>query len=221
MRIHKEGYLVILIFGVILLLLDLGFYYLLSEYNFIYIPLIAISVIFYFLIIRFFRYPKRKIPKLDNNIIYAPADGRIVVIEDIIENEYFKDKRTQVSIFMSPLNVHVNRYSIGGIIKYFKYHQGRFLLAVNPKSSELNERTSVVIENENGIPIMLKQIAGYVARRIVSYAKEDLIVKQGEDLGFIKFGSRVDILLPLNSEIMINLDQEVKGNKTIIAKLKK
>ncbi len=221
MRIHKEGYLVILIFGVILLLLDLGFYYLLSEYNFIYIPLIAISVIFYFFIIRFFRYPKRKIPKLDNNIIYAPADGRIVVIEDIIENEYFKDKRTQVSIFMSPLNVHVNRYSIGGIIKYFKYHQGRFLLAVNPKSSELNERTSVVIENENGIPIMLKQIAGYVARRIVSYAKEDLIVKQGEDLGFIKFGSRVDILLPLNSEIMINLDQEVKGNKTIIAKLKK
>ncbi len=220
MRIHKEGYIVILIFGVALSLLDLGFFYLTSEYIFAYVPFIIASVIFYFFIVRFFRYPKREISEFNNNIIYAPADGRIVVIEDINENEYFKDKRTQISIFMSPLNVHVNRYSIGGIIKYFKYHPGNFLLAINPKSSELNERTSVVIENENGVAIMLKQIAGYVARRIVSYAKLDLKVKQGEDLGFIKFGSRVDIIVPIGTEIIVKLDQEVKGNKTIIAILK-
>lgn len=171
------------------------------------------------LILQFFRNPERIIPTQDNNIIYAPADGKVVVIEEVEETEYFKDKRIQVSIFMSPLNVHVNRYPFSGIVKYFKYHPGKYLVAWHPKSSTENERSTMVLENENG-KILVRQIAGAVARRIISYAEEGIQAKQGTDFGFIRFGSRVDIFFPLDAKIKVNIDDVVKGNLTTIAEFK-
>ena len=168
------------------------------------------------LILQFFRNPERNIPKQDDNVIYAPADGKVVVIEEVEETEYFKDKRIQVSIFMSPLNVHVNRYPFSGIVKYFKYHPGKYLVAWHPKSSTENERSTMVLENKNG-KVLLRQIAGAVARRILYYAEEGAEAKQGEDFGFIRFGSRVDLFLPLDADIKVNIDDVVKGNLTSIA----
>ena len=219
MRIHKEGYLIILIFGLIIGLLDFGFYLITKLIPVLYIIFFSISIIFYFFVIRFFRHPKRKIVDINNNNVYCPADGKIVVIEEINETEYFNDKRIQVSVFMSPLNVHVNWYSIGGTIKYFKYHPGAHLVAYDPKSSTENEHTTTVIESPDKKEILLKQIAGKVARRIIYYAKKDIKINQGDELGFIKFGSRVDIILPLNAKILVNLEQKVEGNKTIIAEI--
>ena len=155
----------------------------------------------------------------DPGLIYAPADGKVVVIEETMENEYFKDMRLQVSIFMSPFNVHSNRYPVSGKIKYVCYHPGQNMVAWHPKSSELNERSTIVIETNDGTEIMIRQIAGAVARRIVTYAKENQDVHQGDELGFIKFGSRVDIFLPLGTEIEIPILQQVKANKSIIAKI--
>ncbi|RLD48103.1 MAG: phosphatidylserine decarboxylase family protein [Bacteroidetes bacterium] len=219
MRIHKEGYLIILIFGLLIGALDFGFCLITKSIPILYIIFISISIIFYFFVIRFFRHPIRKINNTDDNKIYCPADGKIVVIEEITENEYFKDNRIQVSVFMSPLDIHVNWYSIGGIIKYFKYHPGAHLVAYDPKSSIENEHTTIVIENSQKKEILLKQIAGKVARRIIYYAKKDIKINQGDELGFIKFGSRVDIILPLNAKILVNLEQKVKGNLTIIAEI--
>jgi len=168
------------------------------------------------IILQFFRNPKRTVEINENHII-APVDGKVVVIEEVFENEYFKDKRLQVSIFMSPINVHVTRYAISGLVKFSKYHPGKFLVAWHPKASEENERTTVVVENKTFGAILYRQIAGALARRIVNYAQEGMQVVQGTDAGFIKFGSRVDIFLPIGTPINVVLDQKAIGGKTIIA----
>jgi phosphatidylserine decarboxylase len=167
-------------------------------------------------ILQFFRNPKRSV-EINENHILAPVDGKVVVIEEVYEGEYFKDKRIQVSIFMSPINVHVTRYALSGLVKFSKYHPGKFLVAWHPKASEENERTTVVIENNTFGAILYRQIAGALARRIVNYAQEGMQVVQGTDAGFIKFGSRVDIFLPLGTPINVVLDQKAIGGKTIIA----
>ena len=169
-------------------------------------------------ILFFFRNPER-ITNAESGDILSPADGKVVVIEEAEEKEYFKDLRLQVSIFMSAFNVHSNRYPVSGKVKWVGYHPGRYIVAWHPKSSELNERSSIVIETENGREILVRQIAGAVARRIKTYAKENQVVEQGDELGFIKFGSRVDIFLPLGTEIEIPILQQVRANKTIIAKI--
>jgi phosphatidylserine decarboxylase len=174
------------------------------------------TIIILVLILQFFRNPKRK-TQVNDSLIISPVDGKVVVVENVYEKEYFKDNRIQISIFMSPLNVHVTRYAMSGIIKFSKYHPGKYLVAWHPKSSELNERTTVVIENENFGTILYRQIAGAIAKRIVNYAKVDSRVVQGEDAGFIKFGSRVDLFLPLDSKIKVKINQMVVGGIDTIA----
>lgn len=168
------------------------------------------------MILQFFRNPKR-ITAINDNHVLAPVDGKVVVIEEVFETEYFKDKRLMVSIFMSPINVHVTRYAVNGLVKYSKYHPGQYLVAWHPKSSEENERTTVVVENRVFGEILYRQIAGALARRIVNYAKEGMQVVQGTDAGFIKFGSRVDLYLPLGTQINVKLNEKAVGGKTIIA----
>jgi len=164
--------------------------------------------------------PKRIITS-DENLVICPADGKVVVIEETTETEYLKDKRIQVSIFMSPLNVHINWYPISGVVKYFKYHKGKYLVAWHPKSSTDNERTTVVVENSKGVSVLFRQIAGAVARRIICYSKPGTEVSQSTEFGFIKFGSRVDVFLPLGSEIKVNINDKVVGSKTVLAVLPK
>lgn len=173
-------------------------------------------LLFLILILQFFRNPVRKVEINDNHII-APVDGKVVVIEDVYEGEYFKDKRLQISIFMSPINVHVTRYPVNGLVKFSKYHPGKFLVAWHPKASEENERTTIVVENKVFGEILYRQIAGALAKRIVNYAKEGTKVVQGTDAGFIKFGSRVDLFLPVGTEVKVKLNQKAVGGKTIIA----
>ena len=175
-----------------------------------------VILFFLILILQFFRNPKRDVAINDNHII-APVDGKVVVIEEVFEDEYFKDKRLQVSIFMSPINVHVTRYPVNGKVKFSKYHPGKYLVAWHPKASTENERTTVVVENRIFGEILYRQIAGALARRIVNYAEEGMLVIQGTDAGFIKFGSRVDLFLPLGTEINVKLNEKAIGGKTIIA----
>ena len=179
---------------------------------------IVLSLLLFLLFAQFFRVPKRKIAGDENEII-CPADGKVVVIEETEESEYLKDKRIQVSIFMSPLNVHVQWSPIKGIVKFAKYHAGLFLVAWHPKSSTDNERTTLVVEHPSGHEILFRQIAGAVARRIKFYIEKDQALEKGDEVGFIKFGSRVDIFLPLGTEICVGLDQKVKGRETILARL--
>ena len=179
--------------------------------------LLAFFVFLLVFSIQFFRNPRRDISTIDDSKIYASADGKVVVIEETIEEEYFKDKRLQVSIFMSPLNVHANRVPVSGKINYAKYHKGRYLVAWHPKSSTENERTTTVIQTKDGKEILVRQIAGAMARRIKNYMEEGMDVKQGDELGFIKFGSRSDIFLPLGTNVTVALDQMVKGNIDVIA----
>ena len=174
-------------------------------------------MVFYLLILQFFRNPIFTVEKNENNVI-APADGKVVVIEETNEDEFLKDRRKQVSIFMSPVNVHVNRMPVGGTIKYFKYHKGKYLVAWHPKSSTENERTTVVAEMKNGTQVLFRQIAGALAKRIKWYVKEGQPMEQGAEFGFIKFGSRVDIFLPLDAEITVKIGDKTTGGKTIIAK---
>lgn len=176
----------------------------------------VVTLVLFVLILQFFRNPVRTVSINDNHII-APVDGKVVVIEEVFESEYFKDKRMQVSIFMSPINVHVTRYPANGKINFSKYHPGKYLVAWHPKASTENERTTIVIENKVFGEILYRQIAGALARRIVNYAEEGTEVVQGEDAGFIKFGSRVDLFLPLGTEINVQLNQKAIGGKTIIA----
>ncbi len=171
------------------------------------------------LCLQFFRNPDRTVAETDDNKILAPADGKVVVIEEVDEPEFLGERRIQVSIFMSPFNVHVNRHPIGGKIIFSKYHPGLFLMAWNPKSSTENERTTVVYENR-GRKILVRQIAGFLARRILCYAQEGQTVKQGDELGFIRFGSRVDLFLPLDARINVQLDEVVTGNRTVLAELR-
>lgn len=216
MRIHKEGYRIIfnsfLIITVAVLLISL----LTASSKPNYYAIVSGTLIFV-LIVRFFREPERE-PIQDSSVVAAPADGTIVIVKQVYEPEYLKSECMQVSVFMSVLNVHVNWFPVDGTVEYFKYHPGRYLVAMHPKSSEKNERTTVVI-NKGGTHILMRQIAGYIARRIVCYAKEGSEVKTGEQTGFIKFGSRVDLFLPLNSRIQVTKGQKVKGCETIIAKL--
>ncbi len=219
MTIHKEGFPTIMITGGILLALNIFTkLYLPQEYKYVETALLIFSIIFFLLILQFFRNPSRKLTR-GEKVVIAPADGKVVVIEETDEPEVLNDRRIQVSIFMSPVNVHVNRYPVSGEITYSKYHPGAYLVAWHPKSSTENERTTVVIQTNTKIKILLRQIAGAVARRIVCYPKEGWMVRQGEEMGFIKFGSRVDLYLPLNAKIKVNLNQKVRGGETIIAEL--
>ncbi len=219
MTIHKEGYVSLLLTSIVLLVINvIADTFLNPNYSEIQLGIIIISAILFLIVLQFFRSPKRELTINDRYII-APADGKVVVIEQTDETEILKDRRIQVSIFMSPLNVHVNRYPISGQVTYSKYHPGLFLVAWHPKSSTENERTTVVIENNAKVPILLRQIAGALARRIVCYPKSGWMVKQGEELGFIKFGSRVDLFLPLTAKIKVGLEQKVKGGVTVIAEL--
>ena len=212
---HKEGAQSILlgvVFTAVVLLLSDKF----IELNWLKMTIQISTLVLLIIILQFFRNPKRTVIPNENQII-APVDGKVVVIEEVYEGEFFKDKRIQVSIFMSPINVHVTRYALSGIVKFSKYHPGKFLVAWHPKASEENERTTVVIENKTFGAILYRQIAGALARRIVNYAEEGMQVTQGEDAGFIKFGSRVDIFLPLGTPINLALNQKAIGGKTIIA----
>ena len=218
MTIHKEGYPTILIATIFVVLLNFAGNYFAPQTEWLQYLIWAFSVFIMVIVLQFFRHPDKNIQINENNII-APADGKVVVIEETIETEFLKDKRIQVSIFMSPLNVHVNRYPISGIIRFFKYHPGKYLVAWHPKSSTENERTTLVMENAKGQQLLIRQIAGALARRIVWYGKEGQTVKQGNELGFIKFGSRVDVFLPLGTKIEVSLNEVVTGGETVIAKL--
>lgn len=212
---HKEGFKIILITLFAVIGISLIAHY------FVDIPWLKkliqiIAFLFLIAILQFFRNPKRITPKNDQHII-APVDGKVVVIEEVFEKEYFKDKRLQVSIFMSPVNVHVTRYALGGKITYSEYHPGKYLVAWHPKASEENERTTIVVDNPVFGEVLYRQIAGALAKRIVNYAKVGETVVQGEDAGFIKFGSRVDVYLPLGTKINVQLNQTVKGGIDVIA----
>lgn len=214
-RFHKEGYKIITITFVIaiaIILLADSF----VEVLWLQKSIQILTIVFIIIVLQFFRNPKR-VGVLNDDTIIAPVDGKVVVIEEVEEPEYFKDKRLQVSIFMSPINVHVTRYAIGGVVKYSKYHPGKYLVAWHPKASTENERTTVVVENKNVGEILYRQIAGALAKRIVNYAKEGEEVIQGADAGFIKFGSRVDVFLPLGTKVNVKLGDKVKGGVQVIA----
>ncbi len=218
MRIHKEGYATIALTIVVLLALNLLAGFFLSEIHLLRQLLFVVSIVLFLLVLQFFRHPQRKITRNEKQII-APADGKVVVIEETQEDEFLKDRRIQVSIFMSPVNVHVNRYPMSGKVVYSRYHPGLYLVAWHPKSSTENERTTVVIENGAKTQVLLRQIAGALARRIVCYPQDGWMVKQGEEMGFIKFGSRVDLFLLLDAKIKVQLDQKTRGGETVIAEL--
>ena len=214
---HKEGHKIIVITFIIIVACFI------SVDRFIYIAwlkyiLFATFAIFLYLILQFFRNPKRNTVNNNNNVL-SPVDGKVVVIEEVFEKEYFKEKRLQVSVFMSPLNVHVTRYPINGKVLFSKYHPGKYLVAWHPKASEENERTTVVVENSSYGKVLYRQIAGALAKRIVNYAKEGDEAIQGNDSGFIKFGSRVDLYLPLDTKIKVKLNEKVKGGESIIAEI--
>ena len=216
LHFHKEGAKTILISCFITVAIVIGANELIPDHFIILKSIQILALIFLIIILQFFRNPNRHIVP-DLNTITAPVDGKVVVIEEVFEPEYFKDKRLQVSIFMSPINVHVTRFAASGIINFSKYHSGKFLVAWHPKASEENERTTVVIENSVFGEILYRQIAGALAKRIVNYATPGMQVVQGEDAGFIKFGSRVDLFLPIGTKINVRLNDVVKGNKSIIA----
>lgn len=217
-KIHKEGHKILLVSGVVLLLINISVAFFFRSAPVYYITG-AVSLIVIAAFASFFRIPNRIFFTSDNQII-APADGRVVVIEEVHEGEYFKDNRIQVSIFMSPANVHVNRSPVSGVVKYQKYHPGKYLVAWHPKSSEKNERNTIVVEHdESDSEILIRQIAGKLARKIRWYLNEGDEVEQNAELGFIKFGSRVDLFLPIGTKIDVNLKQKVKGGITIIGTL--
>ena len=214
---HKEGFKIIIAAFFITTLMALGAEYLI---DLVYIKkgIQVLALVLLVVVLQFFRNPKRATPKNDRHIV-APVDGKVVVIEEVFEKEYFKDNRLQVSIFMSPINVHVTRYAISGKVIFSKYHPGKFLVAWHPKSSEENERTTVVLENKHVGQILYRQIAGALARRIINYAEAGMEVTQGEDAGFIKFGSRVDLFFPVGTKINLELNQVVKGGIDYITEI--
>jgi phosphatidylserine decarboxylase len=215
MKIHNEGFKIITLFFLLLVGLDFVLIYFIPI-TWIWAILVGASVIFFYLIVSFFRVPKRAVT-IDGNKILAPSDGKVVVIEEVQETEYLNDKYTQISIFMSPLNVHCQWYPINGIVKYFKYHPGKYLVAWHPKSSTENERTTIVVEDKEGRQILFRQIAGAVARRIVYFGKEGEEARQDKEAGFIKFGSRIDVFIPLKSTIDVKIGENVVGSQTVLA----
>ncbi len=218
--IHKEGYATIAVVAVFIVIVNVLYYYFLSDYRWLGWLLQLGSVFLLFLVLQFFRNPTRKIAE-NEYVVLSPADGKIVTIEETEEPEYFKDKRLQVSIFMSVWDVHANRWPIAGTVTYFKHHQGKYLMAAHPKSSTLNERTTIALRTEKGYEIMFRQIAGIMARRIVAPIKDGDKAKQGDQFGFIKFGSRVDMFFPLGTKIRVNVGDKVKGGLDIIADVQK
>ncbi|HCN84203.1 MAG TPA: phosphatidylserine decarboxylase family protein [Sphingobacteriaceae bacterium] len=216
MTIHKEGYDTIAVALLLVFIIDALVHYYLPGYSWLQWIIYLLSLAFFVIILQFFRSPETITPINPKHII-CPADGKVVVIEETTETEFLKDKRIQVSIFMSPLNVHINRQPVSGIVKFLKYHPGKFLFAWDPKSSTDNERTTVVVETKAGVPILFRQIAGALARRIVWYVKENDAVKQGDQFGFIKFGSRVDVFFPLGTKINVGLGEKVTGGVTVLA----
>lgn len=215
MKIHKEGYTILIGTALILVLLNALASWLVPQWL---LASSLVSLALFGLVLQFFRHPQRDIQVFDNKVIYAPADGKVVVIEEAQEMEYFQDKRLQVSIFMSPINVHVNRNPLSGKVRYVQHHPGKYLVAWHPKSSTENERTTVVIDNGQ-VEILLRQIAGALAKRIRNYLQPGQEVEQGSEMGFIKFGSRVDIFLPLDAKVEVEIGDKVKGNRTVVARL--
>ncbi len=217
MTIHKEGRVLLLVMLVVLTAVNLFIYY--TVPSGIVLKLTgAASAIIFLLVLQFFRSPSFKISINPNHII-APADGKVVVIEETMEEEILKDRRIQISIFMSPINVHVNRTPVKGVVDFFKYHAGKYLVAWHPKSSTENERTTMVVKMENGVSVLVRQIAGAVARRIKWYVNEGQSLEQGEEFGFIKFGSRVDVFLPLGTKILVKEGDKTKGGRTVLAEI--
>ncbi|QNM84140.1 phosphatidylserine decarboxylase family protein [Polaribacter pectinis] len=214
-RFHKEGYRIIII-AFVLSIAGILLVEKFIETSWLVITIQIIIIAFLIIILQFFRNPKR-LTVLGDDTIIAPVDGKVVVIEEVEEPEYFKDKRLQVSIFMSPINVHVTRYAMSGVVKYSKYHPGKYLVAWHPKASTENERTTVVLENKTLGEVLYRQIAGALAKRIVNYAKEGDKVVQGTDAGFIKFGSRVDLFLPIGTKLNVKLGDKVNGGVQVIA----
>lgn len=216
MTIHREGRSLLFGLLVVLFAVNGAISYFFAEASVLQNIVIGVSVIIYILILQFFRIPVFEVQK-DIKKVLAPADGKVVVIEETEETEYLKSRRKQISIFMSPVNVHVNRMPVAGTISYFKYHPGKYLVAWHPKSSTENERTTVVAKMGNGTEILFRQIAGALARRIKWYVKEGQKLDQGDEFGFIKFGSRVDIFLPLNAKVTVQIGEVTRGGKTVIA----
>jgi phosphatidylserine decarboxylase len=218
MTIHREGRTLLFILLIVLFVLNWGVFYLYPTSLVLQNSAILTSVLFYLLILQFFRNPVFDITRDDKQVL-APADGKVVVIEETEETEYLKGRRKQISIFMSPVNVHVNRMPVGGTISFFKYHPGKYLVAWHPKSSTENERTTVAVRTKDGAEILFRQIAGALARRIKCYVKEGQMLDQGQEFGFIKFGSRVDIFLPLDAKVVVKIGDVTKGGRTVIAEL--
>jgi phosphatidylserine decarboxylase len=216
MIIHREGRTLLFVLLIVLFALNWAVAYFLPQQPVVQNILIGASIVFYLIILQFFRIPIFQVNKNENQIL-APADGKVVVIEETEETEYLKSKRKQISIFMSPINVHINRMPVTGTISYCTYHPGKYLVAWHPKSSTENERTTVVARMNNGTEILFRQIAGALARRIKWYIKEGQSLQQGDEFGFIKFGSRVDIFLPVNAKVKVNIGDVTKGGKTVIA----
>jgi phosphatidylserine decarboxylase len=218
MTIHKEGYTSIALCILFIFILNAVVQFYLPQAHTLKWAIYILSFFLFVILLQFFRSPSIKL-STDETLVLCPADGKVVVIEETVETEYLKDKRIQISVFMSPVNVHVNRNPIAGVVKYFKYNAGKYLVAWHPKSSTENERTTIVIENSAGVAVLFRQIAGAMARRIVWYVNEGDKVEQGEQFGFIKFGSRVDVFLPLGSTVKVGIGQVVKGGRTILAQL--
>jgi phosphatidylserine decarboxylase len=218
MTIHKEGRTLLFVLLIIFFALYWVFVYFLPAAPVLHNIVLGVSVVFYLIILQFFRSPIFSV-KQNESTVLAPADGKVVVIEETEETEYLHSKRKQISIFMSPVNVHVNRMPVGGSISYFKYHAGKYLVAWHPKSSTENERTTVVAKMKNGTEVLFRQIAGALARRIKCYVKEGQTLDQGQEFGFIKFGSRVDIFLPLDAVVKVRIGDVTKGGRTVIAEL--
>lgn len=217
-RIHREGWDLLILSLLFLIVLDILLWIVAPKG--IFYSVFGTTSVIYLLLVNFFRCPRRIYTGETKDIVLTPADGKVVVIEEVMENEYFHDKRLQISVFMTPFNVHANWYPVNGKVKYVTHHEGRFQGAYLPKSSTENERSTIVIETESGVEILVRQVAGAMARRIVTYSDIDDECKINEFLGFIKFGSRLDVYLPVGSEVLVNLDQAVVGNQTQIARLK-
>ena len=216
MTFHKEGYPTLAFIIIVISIINAITHFLFGEYSLVIGFGYILSTFLFIVVVQFFRKPSKTI-EINGNQILSPCDGKIVVIEEVLEDEVLNEKRRQISIFMSPINVHNNLYPIGGKLNFYKYHPGKFLVAWHPKSSTENERTTAVVEDSKGRSVLFRQIAGALARRIVFYGQEGDAVTQGEECGFIKFGSRVDLFIPLDAKVKINLEEKVVGGKTVIA----
>jgi phosphatidylserine decarboxylase len=217
-KVHREGTGLLLSMFTVLFIVNLALFYVASN-RFIFYSVLSASAVLFFIALNFFRSPYRRFPYDSEGLVIAPADGTIVAIEEVDENQHFKDKRLQVSIFMSVFNVHANWFPVNGAVQHVSHQHGRFHAAYLPKSSVGNERSTIVIRTNYGVDVLVRQIAGALARRIVTYAKEGEYYEVNDQMGFIKFGSRVDTFLPLGTEILVEMDQKVTGNQTPIARL--